>query len=368
MTKTLFYLPLEPYVERYTYLMSKRGGWAEQNFLKHGIHFFRIEGVKLESATIKTGSVVDAFTRSYWAMDQVHQVLSLIEKKKIKDGDVVYTEDFWHPGIESLFYVRDLTGVDFKVGCFMHAQSIDDSDFTHKMKKWIGPIERGLSHGYDYVFVTSPILAGLAMSSSWNANSIKLTGLPYNKSALLDTYGYLLKDVKKKPLSVLFSSRFDSEKNPNFFLDLVETMPDIHWRLVKPRQHLSNDLEVCRRAFDLEMRLENFEIIDTSNKEDYYRALAESEIQFNCAEQDWVSWTLLEAVTFGCKPCYPNHKDFPHELAGFEECIYKHQDLDSAKIAIQRLLGEPYRKDLISIADRHDKSWEKKLEVMGLMQ
>lgn len=39
----------------------------------------------------------------------------------VQDGDIVYLEDFWHPGAESLFYIRHLTGKKFKIGCFCHA-------------------------------------------------------------------------------------------------------------------------------------------------------------------------------------------------------------------------------------------------------
>ncbi len=46
-------------------------------------------------------------------------------------------------------------------------------------------------------------------------------------------------------------------------------------------------------------------------KQNYYQILDESKVQFNCADQDWVSFTLLEAVTFGCHPVYPDFRSFP---------------------------------------------------------
>jgi len=362
-SKKLIYLPLEPYVERYTYLMSKVGGWAEDHFKNLGVKFCRVEG-GLTSGSIKTGSVVDAYARSLWAMDQTRKVVRMIESGEITNDDVIYTEDFWHPGIESLFYIRDVAGLKFKIGCFMHAQSIDDSDFTARMRPWIGDIERGMSKGYDFVFVTSPILKRLAVEAGWDDSRLFLTGLPFNQKALVREYGSQINEGKER--FVLFSSRFDLEKNPSFFMDLVERCPDINFKLVKPRARLSNCDEIEKRAFSLAQTRANFEIVDTSSKEKYYNLLSRAEVQFNCAIQDWVSWTLLEAITFKCKPLYPKWKDFPFELKDQQESLYDNQNLDDAELKLRALMSRPFDKSLENITFRHDCSWAKKLGIMGL--
>lgn len=362
----LFYLPLEPYVERYTYLMSKELGWAETHFRNNNVPFIRVEGRK-SSGKINVGSVVDAFSRSQWAMAQIDTMIEYIKAGGVKDGDVIYTEDFWHPGVESLFYIRDITKIKFKIGCFMHAQSIDESDFTYPMRYWIRDTERGLSKGYDYVFVTSSILASLAGQAGWNTNHILLTGLPYNMTELLRTHGEHIK--KSKERFVLFSSRFDTEKNPHFFLDLVEQCPDINFKLVKPRAELSNDSQVTNRAKWIASKLgSNLEIVDTSEKSKYYDLLGRAEIQFNCAIQDWVSWTLLEAITFKCKPLYPEWKDFPYELKGFENHLYSNRSLADAEKKLRNLLNEDFDEKLMSIPMRHHDSWKRKLQYMGLLE
>ena len=40
----VFYLPLEPYIERYTYFMSCVDGWTEDNLKKDNVEFVRIDG------------------------------------------------------------------------------------------------------------------------------------------------------------------------------------------------------------------------------------------------------------------------------------------------------------------------------------
>lgn len=365
----LIYLPLEPYVERYTWLMSRVGGWTETHFKNNHIDFIRVDGDSEETmpCRIETGSVLDAHARCTWAMNQVGRVINLLKAGKIRDNDVIYFEDFWHPGIESLFYIRELTGINFKLGCFIHAQSVDSSDFTYPMRDWMRPMEVGMSKAIDFIFTCSPILQQLCIEAGYDPEHIFKVGLPYNSTRLLEQLTEMGFKRPEKKEFVLFSSRFDSEKNPHFFMDLIEANPDIKFKLVKPRRHLSNDIEVVNRAESL-VKDGLLEIVDTSDKLTYYRTLAEADVQFNCAEQDWVSWTLLEALTFGCKPLYPNHKDFPSELQGFhDEAIYDHHNLESASMKLRDIYGldKPFNVKMREIPERHDRSWNMFLSIMG---
>lgn len=371
----LFYLPLEAYKERYTWFMSCKDGWAEDNFKKFGVDFERIEGTSL-GKEITTGVVLDAYGRSYYSHSQINKLILKIRAGEVKDGDVIYTEDFWTPGIESLFYIRQLTGIKFKIGCFFHAQSVDDTDFTASMKDWIKGIEKGYIMGYDYIFVCSPILKDLMRKyyteeeeylqngAKEFEDKIHVVGLPFNSAKLKEQIKY--KPKKKEPF-VLFSSRFDKEKNPLFFLKLVRACPDIQFKLVKPRAKITNDPVVQEALIRTSIECFNLEIVDTSDKKTYYDLLNRAEVQFNCANQDWVSWTLLEAIAFGCKPLYPNWKDFPFELDSEKnECIYEKDNLDDCKSKLYQLF-----KTTLHATDRivkkHDSSWESYLKIMGLI-
>ena len=363
----LYYLPLEPYRERYTYYMSCKDGWTESHFKELGIQFERIDGERT-SDIITKGVVLDAFGRSIYAMSQIKRVVSLLRDGTITDKDVIYTEDFWHPGIESLFYIRDIQGAEFKIGCFLHAQSVDEHDFTHDMKYWIRDIERGLSKGYDYVFTTSMILTGLCEAEGFK--HINCVGLPYNSNRLIEQL--VAEGFKNPPKEkyVIFSSRFDREKNPMFFMDLVEQCPDIKFKLVNPRtgRPITNDVFIQKRLDKLLNTVSNLELIDTSNKLAYYTALAGAEVQFNCALQDWVSWTLLEALTFDCKVLYPQWRDFPYELADYPECIYYNKDVIDAKDKLYALMAKPYNPEIRNkVVARHDASWKEYLKTMGVI-
>ena len=169
---------------------------------------------------------------------------------------------------------------------------------------------------------------------------------------------------------VIFSSRFDDEKDPMFFLDLVERCPDIQFRLVNPR----STIKITANA-EVQSRLEallsreggNLRLIDTREKVRYYEALQRAKVQFNCAHQDWVSWTLLEAVTFGCLPLYPIWKDFPSELRDNPKYLYKKRDLDECEKKLRVLMSSEQTDENDYIVEKHDKSWEGYLKAMGIL-
>jgi len=366
----LYYMPLEPYMERYTYLMSAKDGWTEDNFKRDGVDFVRIEGQSIGTGTINHGVVLDACGRSYYALSQIQQAVALINEGKITENDTFYLEDFWHPGVEALFYVRHLTGINFKIGTFCHAQSVDDTDFAYAMRDWMRPIEQGFGKQYDFIFVTSAILQQLLRDAGVGNSNIYNIGLPYNSTKLLSQLvdmGFNNTEFEKDNY-VLFSSRFDAEKDPMFFLDLVERCPDIQFKLVKPRKVMSNDPAVIKRLDDVLSRCTNLEVVDTSkSKLDYYNLLSRAKVQFNCAHQDWVSWTLLEAITFHCLPLYPIWKDFPVELHNDERYLYKKQDLNDCEAKLRKLLGSTFDSSISYVVEKHDNSWHNYLKTMNLI-
>lgn len=373
----LYYLPLEPYVERYTGLMSCKDGWAETWFKKYGVEFTRIDG-KSSSGEINCGWVLDAVGRCRFAMSQIDVLLEKINAGEVKDGDVVYAEDFWHPGMESLFYVRHLTGIKFKIGTFCHAQSVDDTDFTYPMKNWMRPIEVGFGRQYDFIFTCSQILRQLLIQSGVGSeDNVFISGLPLNSELLKKQVQEKMNvklDVQKEPF-VLFSSRFDDEKDPMFFLDLVEACPDIQFKLVKPRKLLSHNPAVVERTDKIVNRPgSNLELVDTSNKANYYNTLARAKVQFNCAHQDWVSWTILEGLVFGCLPLYPIWKDFPYELRGDPRYLYEKRNLNAAVEHLRILMNTTseqaaqMNKDLQYVVTKHDNTWKTQLKTMNLIQ
>ena len=340
----LTYLPLQGLRERYTEFLSVPDGWAERAF--------RAKFEKLVSlrpaghdplVNIVTGKVLDRVNRPIWAMQQIIDLLKLGG-----DPGKVYFDDFFHPGIESLAY----SGLRFQAYSFCWAQTFDVFDFTNGMISWMRPyeimgfaIKRKVFVACDelkeYIRVCSPEWGGM----------VDVVGLPFNSD-----------DVAKKrdpayecdKYDLVYSSRFDREKNPSFFLDLVANT-GVKAAICTGQKELNgDDAQAVARAKEMSERGQ-LDIHQGLTKGQYYSVLDRSHVQFNCSLQDWISYTLLEALTYGCVPLYPNFRAMPNALEHSEENLYRPFDLSSASAKLKALLMRGRKFPLADpILQRHD--------------
>jgi len=186
--------------------------------------------------------------------------------------------------------------------------------------------------------------------------------------------------IERKRNKVVFSSRWDTEKDPRFFLSVmrmvIHKIPNAEFvictgadKIRSNNPSLLEDLNVC-----LNLHPKNLFLLEGLTKEQYYDELVTSKIQFNCANQDWVSFTLLEASVAGCYPIYPNFRSFPEALDNRQEFMYKKDDIDSAANLICEILTttEPHwdhraiswRRKMIHM--RYNDTWRRILDVMGI--
>lgn len=329
--RKLFYVPLESYPERYTHQLSRpEDGWMESNFRKHGVPYLRINGARL-TRRITDGVVLDACGRGFYACVQMQELLYGINAGEVTSDDVIYFEDFWTPGMEAIPYACTLKGIKPKMFAFCWAQSWDEYDFTTKMMPWIRHIERGTALFLDGIFVTSTLLKEKILSDfSSNVPTVHVVGLPFCSEEVLS----YCKPAEKKRNQVVYSSRLDKEKDPLFFLqvarDVLKTecwLDDanrIKFVVTTSFSELrSNDPAVVPEFRKLaEEYPDHFIIMENLTKAEYYAVLNESKVQFNCALQDWVSWTLLEATAYGCHPLYPAFRSFPETLRQQRNLMY----------------------------------------------
>lgn len=362
----IIYLPLEPLPERYTVQLSAaKTGWLERNWIKHQVPYLRIEGIPLTSV-IETGSVLDAHGRGYWALSQIQKVLSLLREKKITTDDVIYFDDFWHPGISALPYCFAQTGVKPRMYAMLHAQSVDCFDFTYSMRHWMRHFEIGIGKILDGIFVTSTGLRDLLLYAGIGApTTVHLVGLPYNSEEVRSYWPTILPQRKKQ---VIYVSRWDSEKRPDVFLAIVKEVsrsrPDIKFVISTSFKKIKSN----RSSLILELKeglktYPNLELRENQTKEQYYQNLLESAVQINTADQDWVSWTLLEATTCGCLPLYPYFLSFPEALSYQNEYLYQKNDVQDAARKIKSLVDGNHQ-NINWIYERFDSSWHRMLSVM----
>jgi hypothetical protein len=95
---------LEPYKARYTLQLTD---WNERVFKRRGINYVIVPGETLSNdQAIVTGQVLDAHGRTYFGMSQLMNLIRMMKAGELNNEDVIYFEDMFQPGIESLPYIK----------------------------------------------------------------------------------------------------------------------------------------------------------------------------------------------------------------------------------------------------------------------
>lgn len=385
----LYYCPIEQYPERYTWQLRQ---WMVKAFDKANVPYQVITANDFgrEDMSIKTGQVLDAGRRVNNAVYQIRDLISLLEAGRIKDSDVIYLEDFFHPGVEGLLYALHLHNVRPRIYAYLWAQSVDKFDFTYAMRPWMRHYERMMGSALDGIFVACPSLADLVKEYGLLSQAgCHVVGLPFDSEQVMS----LMPGYHKRHLvghrradrlnQVIYSSRWDKEKCPDFFLKVVDEVLAIDQTVkfvvcTSAPELRSNDSRLLGLLNQyLQKYPNNLSLRQGLTKEDYYAELAKSKVQFNCADQDWVSFTLLEASVAGCWPVYPYFRSFPESFKDHNEFMYVK---DNVKDAAWRTVHVMHPADLLPTEDdlfsteaikarswihsRFDTTWLRMLNVM----
>ena len=338
--KNIFYFGLEPLKARYTYQLSKE--WMPNAFKPYEnskVKFIDIEGEFDPDQQIKIGAVLDAVGRGKFAMSQCSNFLDMLNNDEVKDGDVIFLQDYWHPGIESILYAIDLYGIKLDIYAMLHAQSVDEYDFTYPMKSWMRGFELGLDKRMTGIFVGSSIHKEQLRNAGFES-PIHVVSLPIDKQATLDK----LPDydsLKDRENVVVYSSRLDKEKNPYFMMEVAREFlnehPDWEWHVTTSGKEFKSMLPgVIESLNTLAKENTRFKLLDDLTKKEYYTELATCSIQFNTALQDYVSWTVIEATIFGADIVYPNFRSFPEFID--DDRLYKAFDVDDALTVLENTM------------------------------
>lgn len=353
--KKVFYFGLEPLKARYTYQLSKEWMPATfQPYVESGkIEFIDVEGEFDPDQQIKIGAVLDAVGRGKFAMSQCSNFLDMMNNDEVRDGDVIFLQDYWHPGIGSILYAADLYGIKLEIYSMLHAQSVDEYDFTYPMRDWMRGFELGLDKRMTGIFVGSSIHKEQLRAAGFEA-PIHVVSLPIHKQKTLDKLPSYDPGAQRKPV-VVYSSRLDKEKNPFFMMEVAKEFlqqhPDWEWHVTTSgkefRSMLPGVIDKLRLLAKEEPR---FKLLEGLTKEEYYTELATCSIQFNSALQDYVSWTVIEATAFGADIVYPKFRSFPEFID--EERMYKPFDVQSALNTFSDVMLFPNRhNEIVDISD-----------------
>jgi hypothetical protein len=347
--RKLFYMGLEAYNARYTLQLTE---WNKRVFDRRGIDVVYVPGETLDnSQKIVTGQVLDAHGRSYFGMSQMMNLVKMMQQGEVTSEDVIYFEDMFQPGIESLPYIIDQCDEDNMPRIFVRclAQSIDPDDFVHVwgMDKWMGLYEKMVNEFADGILATNEEMVAHMKIAGWEAPIYNISGLAFGKNEVIERVGGKIKPFNDRRLRVVFSARWDQEKQPDFYMDLIEA-----WNIRYPSKDVefvvcsggelksNNDSYMARTRKMVEDG--KLVIYDNLDKNKYYEIVNDSRVVFNCALQDWVSNTVSEADALGCNVLYPAYRSFPETFANDPERLYIPWSIDDAIAKLDVLLKKAH--------------------------
>ena len=346
--RKLFYMGLEKYKSRYTYQLQD---WNEHVFKRRGINYVIVPGETLDnSQAIVTGQVLDAHGRTYFGMSQMMSLIKMMKNGETNHEDVIYFEDMFQPGIESLPYILNQIDAIHRPRIFVRclAQSIDPDDFVHVwgMQKFMGHYEKMVDSFVDGILATNEEMVMHMKIAGWQAPIYNISGLAFGLGEVLSRVEKV-KPFHDRKNRVLFSARWDQEKQPDFYMDLIDEWHKRHpnnlveFCICSGSKLKSNNDSYMKRTHALVER-NRLRLYEDLEKNAYYDIVNNSRVVFNCALQDWVSNTVSEADALGCNVLYPAYRSFPETFANDHERMYIPWSIEDAVDKLEKLLKKPH--------------------------
>jgi hypothetical protein len=348
--RRLIYCGLEPYVARYTYQLQQ---WNEAVFKQRNIDYLIVPGETLTNdQAIVTGQVLDAHGRTYFGMSQLMNLVKMMKAGEVRSGDVIYFEDMFQPGIESLPYIMKQISITSRPKIFVRclAQSIDPDDFVHvwDMADFMGHYEKMVDSFVDGVLATNEEMVMHMKIAGWKAPIYNISGLAFGKAEVQSRVDSI-KPFNERKKRVVFSARWDQEKQPDFYMDLINAYITKHpessteFAVCSGSALKSNNDSYMARTRSYQQR-GLLTIYENLGKNDYYNIVNDSRVVFNCALQDWVSNTVSEADALGCNVLYPAYRSFPETFANDHTRMYVPWSIEDALNKLEVLLEAPHPK------------------------
>jgi hypothetical protein len=367
--RKLFYMGLEPYEGRYTLQLEE---WSRRAFVKRGIDWVNVPGTTIDNTkAIQVGQVLDAHGRSYFAMSQMMNLVQMMRNGEVTGEDVIFFEDMFQPGMESLPYIMDQIPAEQRPQVWIRclAQAIDPDDFVHVwgMGKWMSLYEEMCNEFVTGVLASNEEMVAHMKIANWKAPIYNISGLAFDKVEVGLRVGEI-KPWEERENRVVFAARFDQEKQPDFFMDMIEEWygtpgtTDVEFAILQGGPLRSNNPKYIERARKMEERGQ-LVIYENLKKNHYYDIVNRSKVLFNCALQDWTSNTVSEADALGCNVLFPAYRSFPEIFANDHTRMYIPWSVDDAMQKLDKLIAQPHPK-LGEISDWTSATIDRYIDIM----
>jgi hypothetical protein len=364
--RKLFYMGLEPYEGRYTLQLTE---WSRRAFARRGIDWVNVPGTTIDNTkAIQVGQVLDAHGRSYFAMSQMMNLVQMMRNGEVTGEDVVFFEDMFQPGMESLPYIMDQIPTEQRPKVWIRclAQAVDPDDFVHVwgMGKWMSLYEEMCNEFVTGVLASNEEMIAHMKIANWRAPLYNVSGLAFNKEEVQERVGNI-NPWMERANRVVFAARWDQEKQPDFYMDIAEQCADdyLEFAILQGGPLRSNNPKYIERAKKLEAA-GKLKIYENLKKNDYYDIVNDSRVLFNCALQDWTSNTVSEADALGCNVLFPAYRSFPEIFANDHTRMYVPWSKEDAINKLYALLKSPHM-NIGKISDWTDATIDRYIDIMS---
>lgn len=363
--RKLIYMGLEPYEGRYTLQLQD---WSERVFKRRGIDYVIVPGSTIDNTkSIQVGQVLDAHGRSYFGMSQMMNLVQMMRNGEVTGDDVVFFEDMFQPGIESLPYIMDQIPAEQRPKIWLRclAQAVDPDDFVHVwgMNRWMSLYEAMCNEFATGILASNEEMVAHMKIANWRAPIYNISGLAFDKGEVQERVDSI-KPFDQRANRVVFAARWDQEKQPDFYMDIAEEIGGYktEFAILQGGPLRSNNPKYIERARELEAQ-GKLKIYENLTKNEYYNILNDSRVLFNCALQDWTSNTVSEADALGCNVLFPAYRSFPEIFANDHTRLYVPWSKEDAMSKMYKLLYEPH-KDIGKISDWTGATIDRYIDIM----
>jgi hypothetical protein len=237
------------------------------------------------------------------------------------------------------------------------------------MARWMGLYEQMVNEFVTGVLSTNEEMVAHMRIAGWRAPIYNISGLAFGKSEVLERIGGVenIRPFDQRTQRVGFAARFDQEKQPDFYMDLIEMWHSqgshpVEFAIYSGGELRSNNPKYIKRARKMEAE-GTLKIYDNISKNQYYAHLNDTRVLFNCALQDWVSNTVSEADTLGCNVLYPAYRSFPETFANDPDRLYVPWSIDDAFAKLDNLLSAPHH-NMSLISDWNNGTIDRVVDIM----
>lgn len=253
---------------------------------------------------IKTGEWLDVYGTNRFKAQQMAKIVRLLEKHRGRNITIFFM-DLWFPGLEALFYIRDLAQQPLQIKGIVHAGSYSPGDLLNrKAQSWAWMFERGWFENVDEIFVGSDYHKELIEQEVDKGCCIKITVVPF------PVYTNLKLRLVKKENLVVFPNRLNFERQANKFPVLRLMFLSRHFELARQTQFVSSHL-ACK------------------TKRQYYNLLSRAKAVVTFPMNENFGIAVKEAENLGAVAVVPNKFAYPEH----HECLYETLEQAADKLA-----------------------------------